>query len=241
MKPMSENRTQTILAVGAHPDDIEFGCGGILLKEAARGSRVHLLICSKGESGSNGTPEIREAESRAAAEKIGASLAFLECGGDAKIEASRQNALKIARAIRETKASALLAPSLVEDQHPDHVAVGRAVRDAARLARYAGVAELSGLAPQAVESLWFYAITPGAEPKVEKPWIFDVSDVIDGWKESMACHGSQMKTRRYLELQLSRARTLGLSSGCEYAQALWPNDPVLLDGLNSAPRGVRLF
>ncbi|MFN2509733.1 MAG: PIG-L family deacetylase, partial [Chthoniobacterales bacterium] len=46
-----------ILAIGAHPDDIEFGCGGILLGEAARGSEIFLCVCSRGESSSNGTPD----------------------------------------------------------------------------------------------------------------------------------------------------------------------------------------
>ncbi len=51
-------------AVGAHPDDLEFGCGGVLLAEAARGSEISLCICSRGEAGSNGTPDEREAEAR---------------------------------------------------------------------------------------------------------------------------------------------------------------------------------
>ncbi len=238
---MSESKETSILVVGAHPDDIEFGCGAILLKEAEAGSRIHFLVCSKGEAGSSGSPEEREAESEAAAARCGASLEFVECGGDGKILASPDNALRIARAIRESKANLLLAPSVEENQHPDHAAIGKVARDAARLARYAGLADLSDLAPHAIESLYFYAITPGAEPRVQQPFVFDVSLQVDGWREMMNCHASQMKTRRYLELQVSRARTLGLQAGCEYAQALWPNDPVLVNGLNSAPRGIRLF
>lgn len=240
-KLMSENRPLSILAVGAHPDDIEFGCGALLLKEAAAGARIHLLICSKGEAGSNGTAEEREAECEAAARVLGAGLSFIDCGGDGLIENRRANAVRIARVIRETQASVVLAPSLVENQHPDHAAVGGATRAAARLARYAGLGELRDLAAHAIESLYFYAITPGAEPTGATPFLFDVSEVVEDWRNLMGCHASQMKTRRYLELQVSRARTLGLNSGCEYAQALWPNDAVLVDDLNSAPRGARLF
>lgn len=238
---MSESKEKSILVVGAHPDDIEFGCGAILLKEAEAGNRIHFLVCSKGESGSNGSAAEREAESESAASYCGASLSFIECGGDGALLASPENALQIARKIRETKASILLAPSLLDNQHPDHSAIGKVTRDAARLARYAGVDVLSDITPHAIESLYFYAITPGAEPRGGTPFVFDVSLQIEAWREMMRRHRSQMKTRRYLDLQVSRARTLGLQTGCEYAQALWPNDSVLVNGLNSAPRGIRLF
>ena len=58
MSPKSE--PCRILAVGAHPDDVEFACGGVLLTEAARGSKLFLCVCSRGESGTNGTPDERE-------------------------------------------------------------------------------------------------------------------------------------------------------------------------------------
>src|SRR5215211_6052908 len=97
-----------ILAVGAHPDDVEFACGGILLAEAARGSEIFLLVCSRGESGSNGTLEEREAETRHAAELLRAQLTFIELGGDAHLEYSNRSALALARQIRSAKPDILL-------------------------------------------------------------------------------------------------------------------------------------
>src|SRR5215210_4059737 len=108
-----------ILAIGAHPDDIEFGCGGVLLAEAARGNKIHLYVCSRGESASNGTPADREAEARSAAALIGATLKFLDLGGDSHIEASVENTLKIARGIRAVRPEVLLAPTPLSNQHPD--------------------------------------------------------------------------------------------------------------------------
>ena len=55
-----------ILAVGAHPDDIEFGCAHALIQEVRKGNHVKVLVLSRGEAGSNGTPEAREGEARAA-------------------------------------------------------------------------------------------------------------------------------------------------------------------------------
>lgn len=238
---MLEKTPKTILAVGAHPDDIEFGCGGILLKEHAAGARIHLLVCSKGESGTNGTPEIRVAECEAAAGILGAELEMIDCGGDGKIESTRSNALKIAQIIREQKPDIVLGPTFTPNQHPDHVAVGEATREAARLARYGGLEDLADYDSHAIDSLFYYAITPGAEPREPATFVFDITRFQSSWEHLMSAHGSQMKTRRYLDLQISRARTLGLQSGCEYAQALWSNDSVLVENLNSVSKGVRLF
>ena len=72
---------KTILAVGPHPDDIEFTIGGILLKEVARGSSVELYVMSRGESSTNGTPRQRQQEAAAAAKLIGAKLAWATLAG----------------------------------------------------------------------------------------------------------------------------------------------------------------
>lgn len=238
---MSENEPKRILAIGAHPDDVEFGCGAILLKAAENGARIQILLCSQGESGSNGTAEERARECEAAANRLRAELHFLECGGDARIESSKRNELALARVLRELRPEIVLAPSLVEDQHPDHSAVGRMARNASRLARYAGIEELKGAPAHAIESLFYYAITPGAEPLQGTPLLVEVGSVKDEWVRLMECHASQMKTRRYVELQLARARALGLQVGGEYAQALWSNDPLRVSCLSAAPEGARLF
>src|SRR3954451_14336163 len=95
-----------ILAIGAHPDDIEFACGGILLVEAARGAEITLCICSRGESGTNGTPDEREAEARRAADVLGAKIEFLDLGGDCHI---LPDAFAIARQIRLVRPDVFLS------------------------------------------------------------------------------------------------------------------------------------
>ncbi len=242
-KPMSETKTKAkpILAVGAHPDDIEFGCGGILCRESGHGRSIHFLVCSRGESGSAGSAEERSAEAKAAANLVGADLRFLDFGGDGLIEPLRAHALAMARAIRELQPSVILAPSLVANQHPDHAAVGAIVRDGARLARYGGLEELRELIPHAIDSLCYYAITPGGEPVSGAKALIDVSPVVEIWKQLMERHATQMKTRRYVDLQLARARVAGLEMGREYAQAIWPADALVLEGLDTLPKGARLF
>ena len=231
-----------ILAVGAHPDDIEFGCGGILAIEGNRGAEISLCVCSRGESGTNGTPEEREAEARAAAQLLGAQIDFIDLGGDCRIEASSRNALAIAHQIRAARPGVLLAPVSSPDQHPDHAAVGRLCRDAARLARYGGIVELGDLPPHVLSHIFGYAVTPGAEPAGERIAIrVDITAQYERWIQLMECHRTQLRTRRYIELQTARARLLGLEAGVEYAQALFPADDFLVDTLTRIPSSVRLF
>jgi LmbE family N-acetylglucosaminyl deacetylase len=238
---MSETKLR-ILAVGAHPDDIEFGCGGVLLGEAARGSEITLCLCTRGEAGSNGTPNEREAEARQAAKLLGATIEFLELGGDSHLEVSAANNIAIARRIRVERPDLLLAPVPSPGQHPDHIVVSQLCRNAARLARYGGLAELRDLAPHAIKHHLEYAVTSGAEPGRHQSTIrTDISEQFGRWIELMECHQTQLRTRRYLELQTARARVCGLEAGVEYAQALYAMDDLLITSLAELPASVRLF
>ena len=120
------------------------------------------------------------------------------------------------------------------DQHPDHIVVSHLCRNAARLARYGGLAELRDLSPHAIRHHLEYAITPSAEPGQEQRTIrVDISEYFARWVELMECHQTQLRTRRYIELQTARARLLGLESGVEYAQALYATDDFLIKNLAS--------
>lgn len=229
-----------ILAIGAHPDDIEFGCGGILLQETGHGSEIHLCVCSRGEAGSNGTPDEREAEAVAAATMLEAELEFLDLGGDCRIEDRIANRLEMARVIRRIRPDVLLAPVATVDQHPDHTAVGEICRVAARLARYGGFEALE-TPPHTIGQLLGYAITPSAEPRTGAAVRVDISEVFDRWVALMECHRTQLRTRRYVELQVARARVAGIEAGVEYAQRLFPDGDFLVRGLRALPGSVRLF
>ena len=213
-----------ILAVGAHPDDVEFGCAPLLIQEVQNGNHVRILVLSKGEAASSGTPEERAEEAREAARVIGAEIEFLEMGGDCHIRHSPENAVAMARELRRFQPEIVLAPNLDENQHPDHSATARLVRDASRLARYGGLEDLRGLPPHQISSLYFYSITQvfTLPPDV----VIDVSAVETQWDAAMACHKSQMKTKAYPELVHARARALGAAIGVESAMGLWASDPV---------------
>jgi len=227
-----------ILAIGAHPDDIEFGCAPILIKEVRQGNQVRMLVLSRGEAGSAGTPEVREEESRKAARLIGAAVDFMDFEGDCHLEYTPENALRIALEMRRFKPQIVVAPHPQENQHPDHSVAGKLVRDACRFARYGGLVELKSMAVHRVGNLFFYNITQ----HLQKPDIvIDISDLISEWEAVMNCHESQVTSKSYIELQKTGARLLGLTIGTEYAAGLFTNDPVRLETISDLALSSRNF
>ena len=228
-----------ILAIGAHPDDIEFGCAPVLIKEAKHGSKVHLLVLSRGEAGSRGTPEQREQESQKAAGQIGATIDFLDVGGDCRIEYTRDNSIKIAAEIRKFAPAIVLAPHPSESQHPDHAVAGRLSRDACRLARYGGLEPLKPAPAHPVANLYYYHITRHG---VSRPdLVLDISDVASEWEAVMNCHASQVAYKSYIDLQKTAARLLGLTIGTGYAAGLYVDEPVRLERISDLKLSARNF
>ncbi len=245
MKRILKSRPEpaSLLAFGAHPDDIEFGCGGVIAGETRAGRKAHFVVCSKGEAGTSGTPVQRVAEAKKSAALLGATVEFIELDGDAHLEIRAAHAIKLAAILRRVRPGIVLAPSLVANQHPDHARLGQLVRDAARLARYGGLKELQRIRPHAIEQLLFYSVTPEAEPAGITPVLIDVSapEIMAAWTAAMDAHVSQVTARNYVELQLTRARLRGLRAGIGHAIALYPNDPPVLDSLAQLGRGARRF
>lgn len=249
MKPTTDARSTSsghaapLLVFGAHPDDIEFGCGGVVALATQSGQSAHLVVCSRGESATNGTPRQRTAEAKRGAACLEASIDFLGLGGDAHFEVRVAHVLKLAAIIRRVRPGIVLAPSPVENQHPDHAVLGKMVRDAARLARYGGVKELRRQAAHAIGALHFYAVGGEGELAQEKPVYVDVSapTVMTAWQRAMEAHATQARTRDYVKLQLARAAHHGARCGVAAAIPLYPSDPLVLDSLASLTRTARRF
>jgi LmbE family N-acetylglucosaminyl deacetylase len=188
-----------------------------------------------------GTPEIRETESRNAAAILGANLEFIELDGDAHLTSRAKHAIALAGAIRRIRPGIVIAPSLSENQHPDHAHLGGLVRDAARLARFGGLSELTALPPHLIRSLFYYALSLEAEPRDLTAILYDVSAEVAVWTAAMEAHSSQVRAKPYIEMQLTRARSRGLSAGIGHAIALFPADPVVVDRLEPVATGARTF
>ena len=119
-----------VLAIGAHPDDIEYACAGTLIRHANEGKdRVFLLIATDGSSG--GDPAVRRQEQLDAAKLIGVEEVFFLDYSDTQFECNRDSIMKIEEVINKVDAETVYT-HWGEDTHQDHRAIARAVVPAAR-------------------------------------------------------------------------------------------------------------
>ncbi len=222
-----------ILAFGAHPDDIEFGCGGILAKEAANGKKIVLCDLTLGQKGSNGTPEERRHEGERAAEVIHATRVFLDFQ-DCEVIDSYENRLKLVAVLRQYKPKLVLAPYWEQTQnHPDHISTGLMARYACRYARFASI--LPELPIHTVGGILHYPPHGYGTPD----FFVDITDHIDNWKKMMLSHASQMKTHRYDEWCLRATAAHGTLIGAGFAQGLIKGNPLVIDDLAHISNSTR--
>jgi bacillithiol biosynthesis deacetylase BshB1 len=108
-----------VLAIGAHPDDIELACGGTVALCVKQGKKVGLVDCTQGELGTRGTPELRAEEAENARLILRVEKRWNLEIPDGNIEVNQVNLLKLITIIRETQPHILLIPHS-EERHPDH-------------------------------------------------------------------------------------------------------------------------
>lgn len=176
------------LAIAPHPDDAELFCGGLLAKLTAQGHRVGVLDLSAGELASQGTPELRREEARAASEVLGLTLrenlGLPDGGLDA---AAKEQVAKLVGALRRYRPELLLAP-YERERHPDHEAASALATRAAYLAglrRYLSEPELPAFRPRA---LLYYQLRVAFKPS----FVVDISAHAATKRAAIACHASQL-------------------------------------------------
>lgn len=122
------HKPSTVLAIGAHPDDVEIGAGGTLAAHAARGDQVHVVTLTRGSRGGDG--QVRAKEAKLAAEALGARL-WLEDFEDTELDADGPTVRCIERHVRRLQPDVVYTHS-VHDNHQDHRSAHRAAVVAAR-------------------------------------------------------------------------------------------------------------
>jgi N-acetylglucosamine malate deacetylase 1 len=221
-----------IVAFGAHPDDIEFGCGGILAKASSQGHSILLVDLTIGEKATNGSPEVRRQEGKNAARAINAERIVLDFP-DCEIFDTYEGRLKLVRVIREYRPKLVLAPSWKGEQtHPDHIACGQMARYACRFARFAKI--LPELPIHRVEGILHY-ISQAERAEI----LIDVSSAMDLWKKMMEAHQSQLNTFPYIEWVVRQAAFYGTMIGKPYAQGLIAGNPIEVEDIMSISKGTR--
>jgi len=108
-----------ILAIAAHPDDVELTCGGTLLKMANKGYKTGILDLTAGEMGTRGTPETRAKEAALAAKILRVSWRSTLGVPDSDVQSSRQHKMRLAQIIRDLRPHTVILPYW-QARHPDH-------------------------------------------------------------------------------------------------------------------------
>jgi bacillithiol biosynthesis deacetylase BshB1 len=222
-----------LLVFGPHPDDVEIGFGGSVALHAAMGFAVGVCDLTRGELGSNGTPEEREREAEAAREVLGAAWRVNLRWADGGIDGRDSQVLDVVRIVREVRPRTIVVPYW-NDRHPDHRAASEV------LTRAVFKAALRRFAPECGESwradwVCYYFINDSIVPSFG----IDVSSHYDTKRRALACHGSQfapsaansVSTRltvpQFQRLIESRDAHLGALTGVAYAEGLVLREPLL--------------
>lgn len=226
-----------ILAIGAHPDDVEIGAGASLYKAQKKGMKTGILDLTFAELSSNGTVERRQQEAAQATQLLQLTERYNFGFPDRGLEAVRDEAIKwIVDLIRTTRPKLVLAP-YGQDRHPDHESASRIVKEAvfnAGIHRFRGNEELPGYRPA---KLHYYLINSTAAPQ----FVVDVSDVYEHKLAILRSYRSQFETEEnsvptplnngYIELVEYRERLFGQQAGVAYAEGFINGGPVVLTDL----------
>ena len=228
-------RKWRVLAIHAHPDDVEFQCAGTLALLAAAGHQITIATMTPGDCGSREVgpeeiAEVRRGEARRAAEMIGADYMCLEFR-DLSIVVDNDAKRRVTEAIRRTRPDLVLTAPPV-DYMDDHEATSHLVRDACFNASCPNYATRQwDPAPQTerIPSLIYVDPVEGTDywgqPVVPQFYI-DISSVFEIKRRMLACHDSQRAWLRaqhgvdeYLDSQQRWSRRRGQEVGVEYAEA----------------------
>jgi len=218
-----------VLAIGAHPDDVELGCSGILIKEIKRGKKVGIIDLTQGEMGTRGTIETRYSEATEAAKIIGVHLRENLKLRDGFFLNDETNQLKLVKLIRQYRPEIVIG-NILEDRHPDHGRAGHLIYDACFLSGLGKIeTKNDDGSPQEKwrpKYLFHYLQDRFYEPDL----IIDVTEVLEQRLDSIKAYKTQfhntdskepqtyISSPEFLEAVIARARLLGKRIGVQFAE-----------------------
>jgi bacillithiol biosynthesis deacetylase BshB1 len=226
-----------VLVFGAHPDDVEWGAGGLALLLRERGVSLAIVDLTAGEMGSRGTPEKRALEAESAAAHLGAVARENLHLPDGGLVDSPEARKLVAATIRRHRPRLVLAPFWV-DRHPDHAAAGLMVRNSAL---YCALSKSGDPNPPHKPAAFFYYLLHNFD---RPSLVVDISKVYVRKLELLRLHESQFsKTAEefgvvplgigdYLFGLESRDRFFGSLINVHHGEALVADQPLKLSGLH---------
>ncbi|WCO02842.1 bacillithiol biosynthesis deacetylase BshB1 [Psychroserpens ponticola] len=230
-----------ILAFGAHPDDVELGCGGTIAKEVANGKKVGIIDLTRGELGTRGTAETRDQEASDAAEILGVSVRENLAFADGFFVNDKSHQLKIIKMIRKYQPEIVLC-NAIDDRHIDHGKGSKLVSDACFLSGLIKIeTELEGNQQKQwrPKQVYHYIQWKNIEPELT----VDVTGFIDTKMASVLAYKTQfydpdskepqtpISSKNFTDSINYRARDLGRLVGVEYAEGFTVERYVAVDSL----------
>ena len=178
-----------LLAIAAHPDDVELTCGGTLLKMAQRGYKTGILDLTAGEMGTRGTPGTRAKEATRAARLLAVKWRGTLGVSDSDVQPSRQHKLRLASVIRQLRPKTVILPYW-EARHPDHYHASTLGYEACFLA---GLKQLpiDGEAYRPFKILYSISYAD-----VRPTFIVDITAQYERRRKAILAFGSQFRPRR---------------------------------------------
>ncbi|MBA3827456.1 MAG: bacillithiol biosynthesis deacetylase BshB1 [Taibaiella sp.] len=231
-----------ILAIAAHPDDIELSCAGTLIKHARMGQAVGIVDLTKGELGTRGTGELRLLEAAASAATMGVAVRENAHMADGFFLNDKEHQLQLVTYIRRFRPDIVIANALT-DRHPDHGRAGRLIADACFLA---GLQKVVTVYEGRQQDAWrpgrvFHMIQDRAHrPDI----IIDISSSFDTKMQAIRCYKSQfhdpassepityIATEGFLKNIENRDAITGKAIGVNYAEGFTCENTPGIDNLD---------
>lgn len=217
-----------ILAFGAHPDDVELGCSGTLAKEISLGKKVGIVDLTRGELGTRGSVEIRNAESAKASVVLGVSVRENLDMRDAFFVNDEAHQMKIIEMIRKYQPEIVLC-NAIDDRHIDHGKGSKLVSDACFLSGLRQIAtQFDGLRQEAWRPKVVYHYIQWKN--IEPDFVVDISDFMEVKMQSILAYSSQfynpntnepespISSKNFLDSVKYRAQDLGRIIGKDFAE-----------------------
>lgn len=231
-----------ILAFGAHPDDVELGCGATIAKEIAAGKKVGIVDLTRGELGTRGSAEIRDEEAAKAAQILGVAVRENLRFRDGFFVNDEQHQLAIIEMIRKYQPDIVLC-NAIDDRHIDHGKGSKLVSDACFLSGLRRIeTKVDGQSQEQwrPKQVYHYIQWKNIEPD----FVVDVSDFIDKKIEAVMAYSSQfydpksnepvspIATQNFTESISYRAKDLGRLVFVDYAEGFTVERYVAVDNLS---------
>jgi bacillithiol biosynthesis deacetylase BshB1 len=232
-----------VLAIAAHPDDVELGCSGTLCKLVAQGRKVGILDLTRGELGSRGTAETRRTEAAEAAAIMGVSVREnlgLPDGFFGNTEAEQRAVITVLRRFQP----AIVLGNAPDDRHPDHGRGAKLVRDACFLSglrrietAYNGAAQQHWRPAKVLHYIQDRYLPPALVVDISPYWDQKLK-AIQSFKTQFFDAASKepetyISRSNFLDFIRSRAREMGHKIGAEYGEGFISVEPLKIDDLLS--------